>query len=56
MALEAELLDDAGGRRPGRDDHALAAVPPRGGDRGEREQVRGVVGADDEQGHRATSA
>ena len=41
-----------GGRRPGRDDDALARVAPGGAERRERKQVRGVVGADDEQGHR----
>ena len=45
--------DDRVGRRAGGDDDALARVAPGRGQGGERVEVRGVVGADDQQRHEA---
>ncbi len=54
-ALEPEAAHDAVGGRAGGHHHALARVTPRRRQGGQRVQVRGVVGADHQQRHEATS-
>ena len=53
-SLEAEVRDESVGRGTCRDHHPLPRVSPRGRERRQREEVRGVVGRDDEQRHEAT--
>ena len=55
LPLEAEPAHDLVGGGAGGHDDALAGLLPGGGQGGERVEVRGVVRADDQQRHGATS-
>ncbi|PPG01357.1 hypothetical protein C5C26_16290, partial [Rathayibacter sp. AY2B1] len=53
--LESEAVDDGARRVAGGHDDALARLLPRRAEGRQRQQVRRVVGADDQQGHEAPS-
>jgi hypothetical protein len=54
--VESGAVDDWRDRGAGGDDHPISSGRPRRGQREEREEVRGVVRADDEEGHAATDS